>query len=251
MIIRERDDAFVMIEQDHHATLSGQLYDYISTYLSLDEESTHLAMREAIYLHDVGWKPFDLSPIWNDENELPYDFITYPNSIKTVLYQQGIDKVANISHYAALLCSEHYVRFLENDTHPLSQQFVTMEGKRQQEIIDYLPAFNQEAFLTHYEILRFFDNLSLYICLHEANATPDDEIHYFLKKGIALPTLYGEGYLQLSWKDHAILLDCTLFQDPITIKLQQKVVAKSLIKKEGLQKAWDNTDVEIVPITIK
>ncbi len=250
MIIRERDDAFVMIEQNHHATLSGQLYDHISQHIKLEEEINHLAVREAIYLHDIGWSPFDLSPIWNDENARPYDFITYPNTIKTVLYQYGINKVAETNDYAALLCSEHYTRFLEKDSHPLSQQFVKKERKRQKALINSFSSFNQDTFLTHYEILQFFDNFSLYICLHEINATPDD-IHYFFKRGIALPALYGGGKLNLSWEEQTILLDRTLFQESITIKLQQKVVSKRQIKEEGLQKAWNNTDVELVPIKLK
>src|SRR5699024_242941 len=123
MIIRERADAFVMIEQHHHATLSGNLFDQMKPKLALTNDIFHNAVRYAIYQHDVGWIPFDMTPFWNDKEVAPYSFMTYPNSIKTILYKDGIDQVANIDPYAGLLCSEHYIRFLAEDEAALSQQF--------------------------------------------------------------------------------------------------------------------------------
>ncbi len=197
MIIRERAEAFVMIEQHHHATLSGNLFDHIKPKFALTNDIFHDAVRYAIYQHDVGWIPFDTTPFWNDKEAAPYSFMTYPNPIKTILYKDGIDKVANIDPYAGLLCSEHYIRFLAEDEATLSQQFVKAEQGRQAHIKASLAHYDEKTFATHYELIRFFDNLSLYVCLHESG-TNEEDIHYFFQRGIPLPTLYGGGTLHLA-----------------------------------------------------
>lgn len=250
MIIRKREEDFVMIEQNHHASISGKLYEWIARHLRIEDKSTHQAIKEAIYLHDVGWEPFDLTPFWNEQSHAPYDFITFPNNIKTVLYKHGIDEVANLNHYAALLCSEHYIRFLQKDVHPLSAQFVENERARQKTLIKQLDDFDENTFLIHYELLQFFDNLSLYICLHETDSSAED-IHYFFKKGIPLPRLYGGGNLQLEWNKSELLLDYLLFDEPIHIDLTQKLISITQINTNGFISAWNDAKEEEVSIIVK
>lgn len=250
MIIREREDAFVMIEQDHHAFISGKLYDYIQNMFPLHDNYVRESVRSAIYQHDIGWAPFDASPIWNDEQQQPFDFITMPNAIKSVLYKNGVDIVEKDNPYAALLCSYHYIRFLQNSPDYYSKEFVQSEKLRQKDIIQAIKQFNQADFLTYYELIQFFDNLSLYICLHELNPSKD-EIHFFFKNGIQLPKLYGGGSLHINWSDHDITLDTQLFTKPVPINLQQKIVQKSSIYQQGILDAWHDTPYETIQLTVK
>lgn len=249
MIIRERIDSFVMIDQHHHASISGELFEQIASYFSLRTLPHYEAIRYAIYYHDVGWNPFDASPLWNDAKQEPLSFISYPNTIKSVLYQYGVDYVQANNLYAALLCSEHYVRFLANDDEAHSKHFVQHEQKRQATIKKSLKNYNEQDLLAHYELLQFFDNLSLYVCLHEPGASKENT-HFFFKKGIALPTLFGGGTLQLAWEVNQILLHTPLLVEPVSITLSQKVVSKEHIHSVGLQEAWNNTETELIPITM-
>jgi len=249
MIIRERIDSFVMIDQHHHASISGELFEQIASYFSLCTLPHYEAIRYAIYYHDVGWNPFDASPLWNDAKQEPLSFISYPNSIKSVLYQNGIDNVQANNIYAALLCSEHYVRFLANDVGTHSKNFMQHEQERQATMKQSLEDYKEQDFIQHYELLQFFDNLSLYVCLHELDASLEDT-HFFFKHGIALPTLFGGETLQLAWEDNQIILHTPLLAEPISITLAQKVVPKEYIHSVGLLEAWNNTETELVPITM-
>ena len=243
MIVREREDAFIMIDQHHHASISGQLFEWIKEDFTIKNKKERNSIRLAIDLHDVGWKPFDLSPMWNDKKNIPYDFITLPNTIKSVLYKNGIDIVAQKNNYATLLCSHHYVRFLQKDSNTCSKQFVQSEKERQANIIKEFNFFHNERFLTHYELLQFFDNLSLFICLHETNPS-DEDIHFFFKNGIKLPELYGGGSMQLNWQNNRITLNTPIFAEPVSINLQQKVITKAAINEMGVLNAWENTPYE-------
>ena len=249
MIIRERTDAFIMIEQHQHATISGKLFDQVKPNFALTNDIFHDAVRTAIYQHDVGWIPFDTTPFWDDKEMAPYSFITYPNSIKTVLYKDGIDQVTNVDPYAGLLCSEHYIRFLAKDEATLSQQFIEAERIRQTNIISSLTHYEENSFATHYELIQFFDNLSLYLCLHEPG-TSEEDIHYFFKRGIPLPKIYGGGRLNLAWDRTHLLLDKPLFIAPINVLLPHKVVMKEQINEVGLADAWKRAPIEIVQLTV-
>ena|SRR5699024_185669 len=249
MIVREREDTFIMIDQHHHASISGQLYESIKEEFTIKQNDIRYSIRLAIDLHDVGWKPFDLSPTWNDKKSMPYDFITLPNTIKSVLYKSGIDIVAQRDNYAALLCSHHYVRFLQNDSNIYCKQFVQTETDRKKRLLKQYKRFNKEKFLAHYELLRFFDNLSLFICLHEKNPSEED-IHFFFKNGIKLPELYGGGGIQLNWQDNKITLDTPIFAEPVSINLQQKTVTKTSINEIGILNAWQSVPYENVQLTI-
>src|SRR5690625_1594605 len=250
MIIRERLDSFVMIDQHHHASLSGKLFDNLKSLYTLQEKTLHLALRHAIYYHDVGWIPFDLHPFWDDQSQAPYSFITFPNSVKVVLYQSGIDTVQEVNAYAGLLCSEHYRRFLNKDYTSFPKKFVHNEKIRQNNLIHTFEQFNYDTFQLHYEVLQFFDNLSLYLCLHEPD-TNEDDIHYFFKNGITLPKLFGCEKLQLFWDNTSVVLDKALFHKVVNISLTQKVVPKTDIKQYGLVEAWQNAPSETIDLYVK
>src|SRR5690625_3101795 len=249
LIIRENGKGFVMIEQHHHASISGNLFN------SLRNEFKPISpwkkdIEYAIYNHDYGWIPFDQTPFCDDTKNAPYSFITFPTAPKTVLYENGINVVEEKSSYAALLCSKHYSLFLQNDSTVLAKQFVENEKNRQERIKRNLQPFTETQFNQHYELLQFFDNLSLYICLNEPNVKIENE-HPFFKNGIALPSYLGEGALHLKWKSNEeIEISQKIFESNIEVFLQQKSILKEDILKQGLQKAYREGVVEEVKLTI-
>lgn len=160
MIVRERNEDFVMIEQHYHAHVSGELMrswrkDLFKGQYAL--ESVTLA----IYEHDCGWIPADKQPFWNDRERAPYTFTNFPAPLKMLIYQYGIDKVAKKDAYAALLCTEHYTRFLLYDESDDAGAFIKTEKERREKLIASLPEFDPDLFNFHYGLLQLCDNLSL------------------------------------------------------------------------------------------
>jgi len=249
LIVRERNDEFVLIDQHYHASISGKLFSSLNKDLKPNQPWVN-EIELAIYEHDCGWIPFDATPFWDDKSESPYSFIRYPTAPKTVLYESGIDRVEEKSLYAALLCSIHYSLFMQKNTTPIAESFIEREKRRQIRIKKQIPAFDEQLLQHHYEILQFFDNLSLYICLNEPGSKKEHE-HPFFKSGITLPTLFKGGTLHAKWNSLSdIQLDHTLFTTNTTITLQQKVVSKSTISEIGLQQAYEKAPLEEKLITI-
>src|SRR5690625_1947526 len=115
MIVREHEDLFIMIEQDNHAYVSGEIMKHWKKRL-FKGKAFKSSVDNAIYKHDIGWAHFDKQPFWNDKDNAPYTFVTFPSLPKVVLYTHGINKAEQYDRYAGLLCSEHYKRFLVNNT---------------------------------------------------------------------------------------------------------------------------------------
>ncbi|RYG74195.1 DUF3891 family protein [Lentibacillus lipolyticus] len=248
MIVRERPNSFVMIEQDNHAHVSGEIMtqwkDSLFPGLHLRQSVEH-----AIYRHDYGWKPFDRQPFWNDQKQAPYTFIDFPAVPKTVLYKHGIDEVENEDTYAAMLCSEHYKQFMKNDTGESAQTFVQQEEQRQQRIVKMLGGCNEKLFNNHFSLLQLGDSLSLYACLNEPGVDKEDE-HPFFKEGIPIPNKldgWNHDKLAVSWKDdRTIVLDPFPFEKTVSFHLQQKTITKQAIAEHGLMDSYEDAPFEKV-----
>ncbi|MFA1821092.1 DUF3891 family protein [Virgibacillus oceani] len=244
MIVREHDDSFIMIEQNNHAHVSGEIMKHWRASL-FKGEMFKSSVDYAIYKHDIGWVPFDKQPFWNDKEKAPYTFVTFPPLPKIILYKNGIDKAEEHDNYAGLLCSEHYKRFLVNNTSDEAQAFVRQEEERQQRIIKTIPDYQKELFDFHYAMVQLGDNISLYICLNEPGVAKKDE-HNFFKDGIPLAkSLDLPEKMHLSWEnDTTINMDPFPFHKPITFHLKQKEIAKKDISQHGLIKVYKNTPYE-------
>lgn len=239
MIIRETRDHFIMIEQHNHAKLSEKIMTYWKNNIEGNLSSSVLT---AIKLHDYGWKYFDKQPIWNDQTNSPYDFISYPLAPKTVVYTHGINEVERLDKYAALLCSVHYTSFLKNESSIYAKQFVNQEKARQKQIIQRLNDFDKDIFDYHYELLKFADSLSLFLCIHEPGVK-QNQFHPFFKQGISVPTI--DKTLIPIWQDkETILLDPFPFTSEMKIQIEQKVIAKHEINQKGIIKSYEEAPYE-------
>lgn len=249
MIIRERTNEFVMIKQHDHAQISKQLYEYLSEAF-LPDLTYRSSVGEAIRQHDVGWIPFDETPFWNDQTNNPYSFTDFPTEPKTVLYEHGINEVETYDQYAALLCSEHYLRFLEKSTNQAARVFVQKEQTRQKRLMNQLN-IEEYHWKIYYDYLQFFDQLSLFICLNEPGM-PQEEIHHFFHNGLALPVLFKKSEsLFPEWiGQRNIQLDAAIFKTEVAITIPQKLVQKLDISQHGLLQAYQQAEVENITINI-
>lgn len=244
MIVREYEDRFILIEQDHHARISGDIMKQLKSELFLGEEWRR-SVEYAISNHDLGWKSFDLEPFWNDQAKKPYSFIDFPAMLKTALYSQGVDAVEKHHPYAALLCSCHYTRFMKNENSKAAEHFIRAEKERQKRLIDSISSFNEALFQYHFSLLRFGDNISLYLCLNEPG-TPKSLIHPFFQDGIDISPL---GKFNLSFKDHqTVAIDRFPFKQPFTVFIKQKSVLKRELVEKGLLQSYKDAPYEKVPI---
>ncbi|HLR22544.1 MAG TPA: DUF3891 family protein [Pseudogracilibacillus sp.] len=251
MIVRENQDSFTMIEQHHHGLLA---HDIMKKWEGnqVEDDFFFEALMYAIKNHDKGWRMFDKQPFWNDAKDSPYTFTNFPTLAKTVLYKQGIDEVETENAYAALLCSEHYVRFMNNNEQIEAKQFVNDEKKRQDRIIASLTNFNDDQFLKHYELLKFADNLSLYICLNEPGVSKDRE-HFFFRDGIPAPkfsSILNEDKIQAHWQgENIIRLSPFPFSDTFQVTYPAKLISREGIEEIGILETYkkaNNFNTEVI-----
>lgn len=251
MIIREKGQAFLMYRQHDHAIISEQ----VIARLKADFFPLHPLNDSVLYaikMHDFGWIRFDEAPFWNDLKQEPYSFIDFPNTVKTVLYKHGIDEVAKEDLYAGLLVSKHYTYFLGKDSSPEVYAFVADEKDRQKEIIETLDV-DEELLQFHFELLKFADDFSLFLCLHEPGYKKDD-VHYFFEKGIYLPKTFHEYVgerLHLDWQDtETIVSSSAIFTDAFKLSIPYTEVFKNTVKEQGLIKSFQEADEKFVEIYI-
>jgi Protein of unknown function (DUF3891) len=186
MILHEQDNEIQIIRQTDHALLSG----FFAREWGNDQftkpqpfESFRLAAAE----HDNGWREWEVLPEVDPATFLPYSFMSIPTQQHILLYQQGLDRILKVDHYAALLVSMHcaglydraratmpgysakYVR--SNESHLVNDfiQRLRLQQLRLKVDLRANPAtkpFAEEKFLqANLQRLEALDRLSLYFCL--------------------------------------------------------------------------------------
>ncbi|WP_028274350.1 DUF3891 family protein [Atopococcus tabaci] len=249
MIVKEKDNHFVLIRQTHHAMLSGLLAKAWKDVLFLGE-SFRQSVEYAAMHHDVGWARFDEAPFLNDRTRAPYSFDDFPDAPKTVLYKHGIDAVMENDLYAALLCSVHYANFYPDPEEEEVLQFVQAEEKRQALLRSRIEGFNESDFQAHYDLLKLVDALSLFVCLNEPG-TPAEEGHPFFQKGIPVPDALQleEKIVHPQWLDSETLaLNVFPFEHPVEGSVPLKRLTKAALTENGLLAGYKEAFVEEMTI---
>ncbi|MFC4559565.1 DUF3891 family protein [Virgibacillus kekensis] len=253
MIVREHSSGFIMIEQDHHAHLSGEMAMALRNEFFAGKKLRQ-SVEYAIHQHDYGWKMLDKQPFWNDKQQAPYTFTDFPVLPKMVFYKHGIDEVEKQDAYAGLLCSRHYTGFLLNDSSKEAKSFVKEEKNRQKQIFEDLEDIDRETYNFHYGLVQLFDNLSLFLCLNEPGASKDNE-HPFFREGIPLSeslAVIGKDKMDIWWEDvHTVFIGKPLFDTAINLNLRQKYVTKESIAAKGLIESYQVAKTEEKTIEIK
>ena len=104
MLVRRDDRGALLIGQQSHAWISGQLARAWGNdrFGRVDPaEEVCLAAEQ----HDIGMADWDLAPARNPDTGLPRSFMEMPIAVHLELWTQGPRRLLRQSRYAALLAS--------------------------------------------------------------------------------------------------------------------------------------------------
>ena len=253
MIIFEQNESFVMVAQHDHALVSWEMaQNWKDDYFPALEKKQDVLI--AVREHDRGWIDLDAKPLWDDINQRPYSFMNYPVVPKIASYKKGIDEVCQMNKYAGLLCSLHFASFIDFTNEPEFTHFWNEEKIRQGKLIRELDVEEsgdkEKNMFYHLDILKFCDNLSLYICLNEPKVQKPNE-HPFYRNGF--PQIFpfaNNKRIFASWTDEDIVsLSISPLKGSMEVSLPIKIVTKEMIRNSGLSQAYTNTPFEIRRVT--
>lgn len=179
MLVRRDDRGALLIGQQSHAWISGQLARAWGNdrFGRVDPaEEVCLAAEQ----HDIGMADWDLAPARNPDTGLPRSFMEMPIAVHLELWTQGPRRLLRQSRYAALLASMHGTRLYRlRDLDRLSAEeaaavrdYFTGQEAFQQQLLDSLrddpataTAAGAEQIARNSQLIWTWDSLSLALCL--------------------------------------------------------------------------------------
>jgi hypothetical protein len=193
MIIRPDDAWLLFMTQHDHARLAADLL----SHWTADGFPNH-PRRDALLLaareHDNGWRDIDDGPAFDSASGAPLDFISIADQTKRGLWPGAIERVAQVSPYAAALIAQHAISIYDSHADDSSWRpfFQDMAGRRDQ-LIEHTPDASADL-QSDYRFLSIVDLLSLSFC----NAWTDERERYgcrvrYAAEGIDVtPAPFGE-----------------------------------------------------------
>lgn len=251
MLIYERKNDFVLVEQNNHAILSADLFNQLRG--DLFDENRRSDVLFAIRNHDRAWIGIDATPLWNDEKNAPYSFIDLPSLLKLPHYQYGIDWVERKSKYAALLCSQHYASFFSHAKNEAELEYYQYELERQNRLRVESGNVSDKGNNNHLDVLKFFDKLSIYICINEPGVSKDNEFGWYRDGFEGTDQLFdvNGGKIVAHWlNEKSVGLTVFPFKQKFEISVPTKSVSKHIIQEQGLAKAYRTTPLTIRTVEI-
>src|SRR4051794_15150777 len=107
MLISRREDKLVLVDQNEHARLAGDICAHWGNE-SFRRPDYHGHARIAAEIHDEGWREFDAQPLLNTEEARPLHFLEIDMGVHIPLYRRGVDAAFARDPYAGLLVSMHW-----------------------------------------------------------------------------------------------------------------------------------------------
>jgi hypothetical protein len=253
VIVREKENSFVMVRQHDHARVSGDVAAaWKAAFFPGPErrDEVVLAVRE----HDRGWIGLDETPVWNDRIQAPYTFMDYPLRLKTVFYQKGVDEVEQQSPYAALLCSLHYTSFFRHVSEPAALDYVREETARQQRLrqeTGIAGSASENILPLHLDVLQFCDHLSLYLCLNDPGVRKDHERSWY-REGFPQTFPFARGArITARWEGtDTVRLSPFPLDRPLQVTLPLKEVHKEEIRRSGIAAAYQAAPWSALPVIL-
>lgn len=213
MILREREDRFILIRQHDHGRVAGDFADH---WREPVDRSTGIGIR----FHDVGWEALDREVRWNPATGKPYSFEDYPLEEKLPSYTAGVDRVEAKDSFAGCICSMHFVSFFTDPKEPEAIRFVEWEKQRQQRLITAMGRGEREKLNESLRLLKLCDDLSLFLCLNE----PGQKEHPWYRDGFR----WGNELLQPVWEARDRLrIDPSPFRCSFEVTIPYRAVARN------------------------
>jgi Protein of unknown function (DUF3891) len=106
MIIRRVDADLLLIAQDDHAALAGQI---MAAWRAggLPEHERRDRVLEATGRHDLGWRSVDAAPSIHPESGTPYEFLNAPLEVRQGVWSRALTELAPQDPYVAALVAHH------------------------------------------------------------------------------------------------------------------------------------------------
>ncbi|RKD19085.1 hypothetical protein BCY91_13785 [Pelobium manganitolerans] len=251
MILREDSENYILITQHDHAYIAGELLSrFKKEFIAVEHFES---FKFAVHQHDRAWIVPDSHPLLNDVTHKPFTFLDFPEKLRLYFYRLGIEQVNQANSYAALLCSMHYSSLASVSSSEVAVQFVEREKMRQNHLISKLRIPNTNLLNYQLKILKFCDDLSLYICMNQPGATKNQEVALF-KKGFVDSEFFhenGETRIIASYKDrNTIKLNSNPFEGSFEVKVLLKRVPKKLVKDIGIADAYHAEPTTFFKVTI-
>ena len=203
MIVDREGEALVVIDQEAHARLTGELAANLPFQVA-----HHAAFVAAARVHDNGWREADRDATVDGDGR-PHTFNNVPDELYEDLWRRGIERAAAVDPLVGLLVGLHGARFFETRDSPGMRALVADERDRQDRVLaelglggswDDLPASVAQAS----DWIAMLDALSLLLCgagLPDQISPNVGEQRYTLTRtslGVAIdPWPYEGGPLQL------------------------------------------------------
>ncbi|GGA25427.1 DUF3891 family protein [Paenibacillus physcomitrellae] len=255
MIVREHDMGLVMIEQHEHGRLAGEFAKQLRSDVLHPDDPYADDLITAVYEHDRGWIALDKKPLWNDAMGRPYTFDDYPLEPKLEAYKQGLDEVEEMSPYAGLICSLHFLSFTQQAHEKLWQQFVSWEEKRQERLRRKLAIEkNDPAVLRHFRLLQLCDDLSLYVSMNEPGTDKEAE-HPWFRDGFAHTEFLNPKAakpLTAYWTEkERVEVKPSPFSESFEVTITYRKLAKERIRQMGGEMAYRASTPRTASLWIK
>jgi hypothetical protein len=215
MIVRGRQDYFLLFGQHEHALMAGELARRWGEGPRPFESTVY-----AVVNHDLAWREPDREVLWNEAKDRPYSFMDYPLHLKLPAQKWGIDQVEDHDPYAGCLCSMHYARFLLDAERPEEIEFRDGEFERQARLKEGMTGEELENLERNFRFLRLCDGISLFLCLNEPGGDED-------------PPPYPGGFefegtrFDIRWEDGRTLsLDPNPFPEPFGVGIPHRTIGR-------------------------
>ncbi|HKK08162.1 MAG TPA: DUF3891 family protein [Gemmatimonadota bacterium] len=242
MLVQRRASGLRLFRQHDHALAAAAL---AHEWDGGGGEALPLAVVLAVALHDVAWIPLDTEPRLDPSRGGPHDFMSHPAAEKLEAYARGLDTVETLLPAAALLGSLHYGSFVtagaDGGGGEAGRGFLEGERTRRARIRaggsggPDLGGLDVDEGL---ELLRFFDRMSLLLCLSAPGAAPGS-LPAWLEPAGRLRAPAGR-VLRTEWRgDGRLALAPFPFRRPLSLAIPYRdLPAGPFGGKEALRAAW-------------
>lgn len=236
MLVQRRTDGTRLVRQHDHALMAGGL---AGSWVGAEGDPGGLPFRVVLStaLHDLAWRELDAEPLHDPESGRPYGFDDHPVEPKLAAYRAGLNRVEEISGYAALLGSLHYSSLVDGER---AGGFLAAEEERRARLRRELGTRAPERRVrSDLAWLKFFDGLSIRLCL-TAPGGLEEALPAWLDPGAPLAPPDGGPPVRLEWEDERTAV---LDPSPLAGLVELEVPIRELPgtrweEPEALRRAW-------------